>query len=81
MPEQERFERTIDKTRCGGLPAPTRTTAEFLPGNGQACAGCGDAITVHETLYSVDMRGIRLHFHQECYVAWSTYPAMRNDPR
>ena len=74
MPEQERFQRTIDKTQLGGLPASNLVAAEFWPGNGGACAGCGDAITRHETLYSVDMRGVlRLHFHEECYVAWSTY--------
>lgn len=61
-------------TRLGGLPAPTGATADFVPGNGKACDGCGDIITTAETLYSVNLRGVvHLRFHHECYVAWSTY--------
>lgn len=73
MPEQDRFERTVDKTRRGGLPAPT-CKADFFPGTGKACDGCGDAINSNETLYSVEVGGImQLRFHQECHVAWSTF--------
>ena len=74
MPEQERFERTVDKTRRGGLPAHAHNTAEFLPGSGTACDGCADLIGMDEKLYRVSLRGVmRLSFHHECYVAWSTY--------
>jgi hypothetical protein len=74
MPEQERFERTVDKIRRGGLPTKTDDLVDFIPGTGTACDGCGDVITVDETLYRVSMRGVvQLCFHHECYVAWSTY--------
>ena len=74
MPEQERFERTVDKTRRGGLPARADDTTEFLPGTGIVCDGCSDVITMDETLYRVNLLGaIQLSFHHECYVAWSTY--------
>jgi hypothetical protein len=72
--EQERLEKTIKKTRRGGLPAPTREAADFLPGNGKACDGCSETITTDETLYDVTVRGVvHLRFHHECYLAWSTY--------
>jgi hypothetical protein len=74
MREQERFERTVDKTRRGGLPANTHDTAEFLPGSGNACAGCAEVIAMDEELCRVNLLGVmRLCFHHECYVAWSTY--------
>lgn len=71
---QGRIEKTLDKTRRGGLPAPTKTAADFFPGNGKACDGCGDIISTDETLYSVILRGVlELRFHRECHVAWSRY--------
>jgi hypothetical protein len=74
MLEHDRVERTIARTRRGALPAPTRKAADFLPGDGKACDGCGDAITADETLYRVELAGIvKLRFHRECHVAWSTY--------
>ena len=74
MPEQERFGRTIDKTRRGELPANTDKTAYFVPGSGTECDGCGDVIAIGEKLYRVNVQGLmQLCFHHECYVAWSTY--------
>jgi hypothetical protein len=74
MLEKKRIEKTINKTRLGGLPAPTRAAADFHLGNGKACDGCGDIITTRETLYRVDLRGIvQLRFHHECYTAWNSY--------
>ena len=74
MPQEERLEKTIKKTRFGGLPMPTRDAPDFFPGNGKACDGCGDAITTDDTLYCVIVRGVlHLRFHHGCYQAWSTY--------
>ena len=74
MLEQDRFERTVEKAKRGGLPAKIDDTAEFLPGAGNNCNGCGEVITMNEALYRVNVLGImRLRFHHECYVAWSTF--------
>ena len=74
MAGQQRSDRTIKKTRLGGLPAPTRDAADFLPGNGTPCDGCAETIGTDETLYCVSVRSVvHLRFHHECYLAWSTY--------
>jgi hypothetical protein len=80
--EPERFKKTIKKTRLGGLPAPTREAANFLPGNGKACDGCADIISTDETLYCVTVHGaVHLRFHHECYLAWSQYERSAIDLR
>ena len=42
---QGRIDKTIDKMRRGGLPAPTRDRPAFESGNGRQCAGCNETVT------------------------------------
>ena len=74
MPDQRRFERTREKTRLGGLPAPTHDPRQLSLGDGTACDGCAEAIEPGEGLLSVSICGVLiLRFHEACYVAWSTF--------
>jgi hypothetical protein len=41
---QGRIDKTVDKTRRGGLPAPTSDTPVIRAGFGNRCMGCGEGI-------------------------------------
>ena len=72
-----RIDKTRDKMKRGGLPAPF--PARPWRGNGldAPCSGCGDAIARTETQVEVDVRGaLTLGFHEECYRAWASFPEM-----
>jgi hypothetical protein len=45
MLEQRRADKTTDKTRHGGLPAPTQDARTTTVGDGAACDGCDETIT------------------------------------
>jgi hypothetical protein len=71
-----RTDKTRDKMRRGGLPAPFQTKPWRGNGSGDPCSGCGDPIGRTETEVDVDVRGaLTLTFHEECYAAWATFPA------
>ena len=70
-----RVEKTRDKMRRGGLPAPFPAKPWRGRGAGDSCSGCGDLIIRTETQIDIDVRGVlTLAFHDECYRAWSTFP-------
>jgi hypothetical protein len=70
-----RADKTRDKMRRGGLPAPFAARPWRGSGSGDICSGCGDVIARTETEIDVDVRGaLTLAFHAECYGAWSTFP-------
>ena len=69
-----RADKTRDKTRRGGLPAPTSDRPAIESGNGQRCAGCSEPITQLENMAVVVIYSVALYrFHEECYTAWSTF--------
>jgi hypothetical protein len=73
---QARAEKTRDKMKRGGLPAPFAARPWRGSGTGDACSGCGDLIARDETEFDIDVRGaLTLTFHEECYRAWETFPA------
>ena len=68
---QRRAERTTDKTRRGGLPAPTGSSRKFALGDGRPCDGCSDTIHPTEILFSVSVAdALSFRFHAECCDAW-----------
>ena len=70
-----RTDKTRDKMRRGGLPAPFPVKPWRGNGSGERCSGCGDAIARTETEVEVDVRGaLTLLFHEECYRAWESFP-------
>ena len=70
-----RADKTRDKMRRGGLPAPFPSKPWRGNGSGDSCSGCGDVIARTETEIDVDVRGaFTLIFHVECYGAWSSFP-------
>jgi hypothetical protein len=73
MPDQRRFEKTLDKMRSGGLPAATHSPRHFRLGDGSPCDGCGETVEPRDGLLSVSVRSLRLSFHEACYAAWSTF--------
>lgn len=77
MPDQSRFEKTIENIRTGGLPRPTADRVRDLAaGNGLPCNGCGAGVEVSEDCVHVTIAGVlRLRFHEECYSAWVGYTA------
>ena len=71
---QGRMDKTVDKMRRGGLPAPTEHTRVVALGDGRPCDGCGE--TVHPTEGQWTIRvggGLEWRLHEECYAAWSTF--------
>jgi hypothetical protein len=71
---QGRAEKTRDKMRRGGLPAPFPADPWRRIGTGDPCRGCGDPIDRGDTQMDVDVRGaLVLAFHEGCYLAWSTF--------
>lgn len=74
MPDQRRFEKTLDKMRERGLPAPTHSPRQFSVGDGSSCDGCGEPVAPTEGLLTVTILGaLSLRFHEACYAAWSTF--------
>jgi hypothetical protein len=74
----ERPDRTVDKTKRGGLPAPFTTKAWVGPGSVQPCSGCDDMINRAETEYEIELwQTVIFRFHVECYRAWLSCPVLR----
>jgi hypothetical protein len=66
-----RTERTLDKTRRGGLPAPYYGKIWVGPGSSKLCDGCGDVITRDETEHEVEVSdALTFRLHAECHHAW-----------
>jgi hypothetical protein len=69
-----RADKTRDKTRRGGLPAPTSDRPTLESGNGRRCDGCSEPITQLERMAVVAIANVSLfRFHEDCYTAWSTF--------
>jgi hypothetical protein len=74
MPDQRRFEKTLDKIRSRGLPAATHNPRNFSLGDGSPCDGCGETVEPSEGLLTVTiLEALSLRFHEACYAAWSTF--------
>jgi len=74
MPDQRRFEKTVEKMRQHGLPAPTQDPRQFSLGNGSPCDGCGETVEPGEGLLTVTvLDALSLRFHEACYAAWRTF--------
>lgn len=74
---QGRADKTRDKMKRGGLPAPFPAKPWRGPGAGDTCSGCGDVIVRSETEVDVDVRGaLTLTFHEACYQAWAAFPSV-----
>jgi hypothetical protein len=72
---QARAEKTRDKMRRGGLPAPFAAKPWRGAGAGDLCSGCADVITRSDAQVDIDVRGVlTLAFHDECYRAWFSFP-------
>ena len=70
-----RADKTRDKMRRGGLPAPFPAKPWRGNGSGDVCRGGGDVIARAETQVDVDVRGaLTLAFHEECYRVWASFP-------
>jgi hypothetical protein len=69
-----RAEKTLDKMRRGGLPAPTQHTRTIGIGDGHPCDGCTETIEPTDAEHAVRVRGILdVRFHETCYEAWATF--------
>jgi len=69
-----RGDKTRDKTRRGGLPAPTAHTQLVGHGDGRPCDGCGETIHPSETASLVSVhQALDWRFHDGCYEAWSSF--------
>ena len=74
MPDQRRFDKTIEKTRGGELPAPTHDVSELSVGDGTPCDGCDETIEPRDQLRRINVRGVlRLRFQAICFSAWSAF--------
>ena len=74
MPSARRAEKTLDKLRRGGLPAPTEHTLLVGQGDGRPCDGCGETIQPSEIASTVSVRrALDWRFHEGCYEAWLTF--------
>jgi hypothetical protein len=75
MPDLDRARKTEEKTRRGGLPAPTMDYPKAAIGDGSPCDGCGETIDPRERSNQVNVRGVLLlRFHVDCYVTWIHVP-------
>jgi hypothetical protein len=73
MHVERRTAETLAKAQRGGLPLPTDDEVHAFAGDGAACDGCGDAISLPEMLVTINVRGIlRLCFHDSCYETWAS---------
>lgn len=69
-----RSERTVDKTRRGGLPAPFTGKTWVGPGTSKECSGCSEPIAPEEREYEVEISdALTLQLHAECHQAWITF--------
>jgi hypothetical protein len=74
MPDRRRADRTTDKTRNGGLPAPSGYSRQMGLGDGSVCDGCGETIQPSDMLCTVSILGsLSWRFHDVCYDAWVTF--------
>lgn len=74
MSDQRRADRTADKTRRGGLPAPTDYARKPGLGDGRPCDGCGETIHPTEILFTVSMlAALSWRFHAVCFEAWMEF--------
>jgi hypothetical protein len=72
--------RTRDKMMRGGLPYPVAVPASIGTGAGGPCRGCGEAITPHEKLYSIQLLdALTMEFDAECYQNWQLVQALSFD--
>jgi hypothetical protein len=83
MAEDPRAQRTLDKMRRGGLPAPTKHTQRIGAGDGAPCDGCGQPIRATDACVRISIhRALDWTFHEGCYEAWATFregPARSTD--
>jgi hypothetical protein len=66
----------VDKTRRGGLPAPSSGKAQTWagPGSGRACSGCDEKIERSEHEYEIAFADtLAFWFHGACHAAWLTF--------
>jgi hypothetical protein len=71
---QGRIDKTRDKMRRGGLPAPTGHGRLVNLGDGRPCDGCGDTIHPTESQFTVSVAGgLNWRYHEDCYFAWATF--------
>ena len=71
---QGRMDKTIDKMRRGGLPAPTEHIRVVALGDGRPCDGCGETIHPTETQSTIRVvAGLEWRFHEECHAAWASF--------
>ena len=70
-----RTERTVDKARRGGLPAPSAKAETWAGlGSGRACCGCEEKIERSEHEYEIAFADtLAFWFHGECHTAWLTF--------
>ena len=68
---QGRMDKTVDKMRRGGLPAPTKHNRVLALGDGRPCDGCGETIHPTEVQSAILLRGLDWRLHD--YAAWSTF--------
>lgn len=74
MYDKRRADKTTDKTRRGGLPAPTQHTVKVSEGDGKPCDGCGETIGLLDDLSTVArVSALGWRFHGSCYTAWVTF--------
>jgi hypothetical protein len=74
MAFQGRIDKTLDKMRRGGLPAPSNDRPAIEAGNGCRCSGCSETIDPVDHLYLVLIHGVGpFRFHEDCFNAWATY--------
>ena len=70
---QGRMDKTVDKMRRGGLPAPTEHTRIVALGDDRACDGCGETIHPTETQWTIRLLGLKWRLHDECHAAWAAF--------
>lgn len=67
-----RIDKTLEKLRYGGLPAPIEAKPVVESGDGNLCSGCGESIEPFEQLYGVRVI-LPFRFHDVCYYTWATF--------
>jgi len=66
-----RSDRTLDRVRRGGLPAPLNRQLWVGPGSNKPCDGCGERISGDEREFEINFADtLTFSFHPECYKAW-----------
>ena len=78
MPDQRRAEKTADKTRRGGLPAPAGYSRHAGLGDGRPCDGCGETVDPTEIVFTVSTsEALCCRFHAVCCEAWLTFKSQQ----